>query len=421
MSEQIPQRARGPEYRAGAGEAGPGAAQVIVVAPDKFKGSLTAHEVAEALTAGLHSVIPGAQVRCVPVADGGEGTVDAAVTAGFTRRTACVTGPVSGVIEAAWALSSSESGVGATGSEAVVELAQASGIELLPPGELSPAAATSRGTGDLLTAALDAGAERIVLGVGGSACNDGGAGLLAALGAELLDVDGHPVPNGGGHVSRVHHISLSGLDPRWRQVELVLASDVDNPLLGPDGAAAVFGPQKGLSEDEVPRYDAGLEHFADRLAQAAGRAWGAEAERHVRAMVDHPAAGAAGGTGFAVMAVLGARRRRGIDVVLDLVGLDRTLDDASLVLTGEGSLDNQSLQGKAPIGVSQAAAARGIPVEAVCGRSLLSERQLDEAGIRRVWSLSELEPVVEESMRRAAELLGQLGQQIGARLARPAT
>lgn len=388
-------------------------APVVVVAPDKFKGSLTAREVAVALAHGIASARPEAEVRQVPVADGGEGTVEAAVSAGFSRRTVQVTGPVPGTtVEAAWALRERSSG----GPEAVVELAQASGIELLPPGELAPAAATSRGTGEVLAAALDAGARRIVLGLGGSACTDAGTGMLAALGAEFLAADGTEVPDGGGHLGEIRQVSLAGVHPRWREVELVLASDVDHPLTGPDGAAAVFGPQKGLTEQDVPVYDAAITRVAELVAEAALRSGGPEAREHVLATVDQAGAGAAGGAGFAALAVLGATRRRGIEVVLELARMEEALDGAHLVLTGEGSLDEQSLQGKTPVGIAEAAARHDLPVESVCGRSLLSAEQAAAAGIRRIWTLSEREPDVEQSMRRAAELLHGIGAEIGALL-----
>lgn len=388
---------------------------VIVVAPDKFKGSLTAREVAQALADGLQTALPDAEVRQVPVADGGEGTVEAAVSAGFSRQSITVTGPVPGTtVEAAWALRERAGG----GPEAVVELAQASGIELLPPGELAPGTATSRGTGEVLAAALAAGARRIVLGLGGSACTDAGTGMLAALGAEFLDEHGQQVPDGGAHLGQVRQVSLAGLDRRWREVELVLASDVDHPLTGPHGAAAVFGPQKGLTEDDVPAYDASIAQVAEFVAEAAGRQGGPEAQRRVLDTVTQPGAGAAGGAGFAALAVLGAQRRRGIEVVLELARLDDALTGADLVLTGEGSLDEQSLEGKTPVGIADAAARHGLPVEAVCGRTLLSPEQASEAGIRRVWALSDREPDVEQSMRRAAELLQQVGREIAESFAR---
>lgn len=378
---------------------------VIVVAPDKFKGSAPAKEVAESLTQGLNSVLRSAEVRCVPVADGGEGTVDAAVSAGFARHSLQVTGPVSVGVEATWALDGSH--------EAVVELAQASGIELLDPNRLAGTAATSRGTGEILQAALESDAQRIVLGLGGSASTDGGAGMLAGLGVELHDSNGQPVPDGGGNLQHLAHVSLAGLDPRWADIEVVLASDVDNPLLGPAGAAAVFGPQKGLASDQVPTLDAALGNFANLLAEAAEREWGSTAGKYVRDMVDHPGAGAAGGTGFAAMAALGAKQRRGIDVVLDFVDFPNALRHADLVITGEGSLDEQSLQGKTPVGVGQAAVQHDIPVYAVCGRSLLTAQQATQAGIDKVFALSDLEADPSVSMSQPHRLLVQIGQQIG--------
>lgn len=381
---------------------------VIVVAPDKFKGSANAEEVAAALNKGLRSAISSAEVRCVPVADGGEGTVDAAVAAGFTRRTTRVTGPIGKPVDAAWALQTTPDGV-----QAVVELAQASGIELLEPSQRTGFTATSRGTGELLQAALDAGSSRIVLGLGGSACTDGGAGMLAALGAALLDTTGNQIPDGGGYLQDLSRIDLADLDQRWFQTEIVLASDVNNPLLGPQGAAAVFGPQKGLNRDDVLTFDTSLEHFAGLLSNAAEEAFGDDAKQHVSAATTQPGAGAAGGTGFAAMAVFQAQRRRGIDLVLEIVRFTEALAAADLVITGEGSLDAQTLQGKAPAGIAELAGHYSIPVYAVCGRNLLTAEETAQARINRVFALSELEPDPEVSMREAQQLLITIGAQIG--------
>jgi len=381
---------------------------VIVIAPDKFKGSATAEEVAVALKRGLRSTISSAEVRCVPVADGGEGTVDAAVSAGFARQRTRVTGPTGDPVDAAWAMHTSVSG-----TDAVVELSQASGIELLEPSRLTGATATSRGTGELLQAALDAGATRIVLGLGGSACTDGGAGMLAALGVKLLDQNGNHLTDGGVSLQHLYQVDLTGLDPRWKHTKVVLASDVDNPLLGPHGAAAVFRPQKGLTSDDVAVFDAALGYYAELLAEAAERAFGLEAGQSVADNVTQPGAGAAGGAGFGAMAVLRAQRCSGIDVVLDLVGFADALADADLVITGEGSLDAQTLQGKAPAGIAQMAGRHAIPVYAVCGRSLLSTAETEAAGIKRVFALTELETDPDVSMRQAPYLLTQVGAQIG--------
>lgn len=387
----------------------PGLPPVVVLAPDKFKGSLTAVEAAAALAEGIRKAAPDAQIRTVPVADGGEGTVEAAISAGHQRMASEVTGPLSSVrARADWAFRPGPQG----GGEAVVEMAEASGVELLAPGARNAGKATSRGTGEVMTDALILGATRLLLGLGGSACSDAGSGLLHALGMRSEDLQGNPVPDGVEHLHRIHRITVEHLDPRWDGVDVVLASDVDNPLLGSQGAVTVFGPQKGVKPEDVCSYESGIVNFLNVLAEAAGMQWGEHAEQHVRAMADHPGAGAAGGVGFAALAILGAFRRRGIEVVLDLVNIDSALEDATFAVTGEGSLDEQTLQGKAPVGVAQAAVAAGVPVVAVSGRCRLSETQIADAGLQRVWSLSELAGDAEESMRRVRPLLQQAGEQM---------
>ncbi|MGO2685109.1 MAG: glycerate kinase, partial [Microbacterium sp.] len=302
----------------------------IVVASDKFKGSLTAPEVASRVAAGARQVDPEIEILEIPVADGGEGTVDAAIAAGFDERRAQVTGPTGDEVTAGYAV---------RGAEAVIEMAQASGLDLLPGGRKDARGATSLGTGELIRAALDAGSRRIILGVGGSASTDGGAGLLQGLGARLLDVAGAELPLGGAALADLAEADLSGLDPRLAEAELVLASDVDNPLLGATGAAAVFGPQKGASPDDVTALDAALANFVEVLSR--GRALPVPAAEAAQS----PGAGAAGGVGFAALA-LGAERRAGIDVVLEFTRLAERLEGIDLVITGEGSLDEQSLMGK---------------------------------------------------------------------------
>ena len=296
------------------------------------------------------------------------------------------------------------------GEVAVVELACACGLARLPGGPCSsrgaPLTASSFGAGEVLRAALEAGARRIILGVGGSASTDGGAGLLQALGARVLDARGEPIRPGGaalggGALRDVATLDLSGLHPGLRAAEVILAADVDNPLTGPDGAAAVYGPQKGASPAEVALLDEGLRGWAAVVAAATGTDWS-----HA------PGAGAAGGVGFAALAVLGATRRPGVELVLDLAGFEDALDGADLVITGEGSLDAQSLAGKAPVGVARAAARLGIPVVAVTGRSTLTEAELAAAGIAAVYPLSDLEPDPERSRAEAARLLHQAGQMI---------
>ena len=362
----------------------------IVVAPDKFKGSLPATQVAAAIAAGLHAGRPGAEVVTIPVADGGEGTVDAAVAAGFERVPVTAAGPAGDPVRASYAR---------RGEVAVVELAGVCGLARLHGGRPAPLTASSFGAGEVLRAALEAGARRIVLGVGGSASTDGGAGLLQALGARVLDTSGEPVRPGGAGLREVAALDLTGLHRALYPAEIILAADVDNPLTGPDGAAEVYGPQKGASPAEVAALDAGLRRWAAVVAAAVGRDWSRT-----------PGAGAAGGVGFAALAVLGATRRPGIELVLDLAGFETALDGADLVVTGEGSLDAQSLAGKTPVGVARAAARRGIAVVAVAGRSTLREAELAVAGIAAVYPLTDLEPDLERCRAEADRLLRRTGQ-----------
>ncbi|MBO0656473.1 glycerate kinase [Streptomyces triculaminicus] len=354
----------------------------VLVAPDKFKGSLTALEVARHMGAGLRRAAPGTAVTALPVADGGDGTVAAALAAGFDRRAARVTGPLGEPVDAAYALR------GADGT-AVVEMAEASGLRLLPDGAFAPLTATTRGTGELLLAALDAGARTIVLGVGGSATTDGGAGMLTALGARLTDARGRTLAPGGAALAALHHADLSALEARLARTSLVLAGDVDNPLTGPRGAAAVYGPQKGASPEDVAVLDAALAHYARVLD--GGELAGA------------PGAGAAGGLGYGALAGLGAAFRPGIEVMLEVLGFREALAEADLVVTGEGSLDEQTLHGKAPVGVARASS--GTPVVAVCGRLALGPAALAGAGIERAYALTDLEPDARRCMADAGPLL----------------
>ena len=362
----------------------------IVIAPDKFKGSLAAAEVAAAIAAGLRAEWPDAELVTVPAADGGDGTVDAAVAAGLERVLVTADGPTGEPVHASYAR---------RGEAAVIELANACGLLRLPGGHRAPLTASSFGCGQVLAAALAAGARRIILGVGGSASTDGGAGLLQALGARVLDVRGRPLARGGAALRDVAALDLAGLDPALRDSSVILATDVVNPLTGPDGAAEVYGPQKGASPAQVTELASGLRRWAAVVAAATGTDWS-----------QAPGAGAAGGVGFAALAVLGAQRRLGIDVMLDLLDFDVALDGAALVITGEGSLDTQTLAGKAPVGVARAAARRGIPVVAVAGRSTLTAAELTAAGISAVYTLTDLEPDPARSSAQASRLLRQVGQ-----------
>jgi glycerate kinase len=389
----------------------------IVIAPDKFKGSLSAPDVARHLEEGLRKgsataagpgpleVMGTLEVLRIPVADGGEGTLDAAVGSGFTRRRAVVSGPTGQPLTAEFAV---------RGREAVIEMAAASGLAVLPgydggrPGSASARAASSLGTGELIRAALDAGCRQIILGVGGSANTDGGAGVLQGLGARLLDAAGNELPLGGAALADLAAIDFSGFDTRLEESRFILASDVDNPLLGAEGAAAIFGPQKGATAADVGELDAALANFVQVLAAEIG-------PRAVKA-ASAPGAGAAGGVGYAAIAALAASRRPGIDVVLEFTRLAERLAGADLVITGEGSLDEQSLLGKTPMGVARAAAAAGVPVLAVCGRTTLTPEQQQNSGFRQVYPLTALERNVEICIAEAGRLLEELGQHIGVHL-----
>ncbi|GAA1605665.1 glycerate kinase [Streptomyces globosus] len=366
----------------------------VLIAADKFKGSLTAVQVAERVTAGLRRAVPDVEVETLPVADGGDGTVAAAVAAGFERREVRVTGPLGEPVTAAFALRD---------GTAVVEMAEASGLQLLPAGVFAPLTATTYGSGEVLKAALDAGARTIVFGVGGSATTDGGAGMLAALGAVFLDADGRPVGPGGGALAGLASADLSGVDPRFADVDFVLASDVDNPLTGPKGCAAVYGPQKGATPEDVQTLDAALAHYAQVLERAIGP--------KAAELAASPGAGGAGGIGYGAL-LLGASFRPGIELMLDVLGFAPALERATLVITGEGSLDEQTLHGKAPAGVAAAARAAGKEVVAVCGRLLLDQSALRAAGIRRAYPLTELEPDPATCIANAGPLLEQVAANI---------
>jgi glycerate 2-kinase len=363
----------------------------VVVAPDKFKGSLTAREVAERVAAGLAAAAPGVPVVLVPVADGGDGTVDAALAAGYARVPVRAQGPTGEPIETAFAL---------LDGVAVVEAADVSGLRLLPPDRLAPLTANSYGTGEVVRAALDHGCHTVVLGIGGVASTDGGAGMVTALGARVRDAAGRDLAPGGGALAELADLDLSGLHPGLSRTQVVVASDVDNPLLGPHGAAAVYGPQKGADPDDVTTLDAALARWADVVEAATG----------TPGVRDRGGAGAAGGIGFAAMAVLGAELKSGIGLVLDLVGFADHLAGAGLVVTGEGSLDTQTLSGKTPAGVAAAAREAGIPVVTVSGRVALTADQIAGAGIRRAYALTDIESDPDRCFTEAGPLLQELAR-----------
>ncbi|MBS3180702.1 glycerate kinase [Leucobacter manosquensis] len=377
----------------------------IVVAPDKFKNALDARSVGDALADGIRSVEADADISVVPMADGGEGTLDAAIAAGFAVSRVTVTGPLGAPVDAEFAQHA---------TTAVIELARASGLSLVAPGHRDALGASSRGTGELIAAALAHGATSIILAVGGSASSDGGAGMLAALGARLLDAQGEPLPDGGGALRDLERIELDTLDPRLADTRFVLASDVDHVLLGPQGAASVFAPQKGASVAHVAQLELGLTRFARILR--------AELERRaprdrVKDFAQHAGAGAAGGVGFAALAVLRALQRPGVDVVCELTRLRAHLAGADLVITGEGSLDAQSLGGKTPVGVLHAAATLGIPTVAVCGQSSLEESEWRAAGFSACYATIDRAPDRATSIRNARVYLTEIGAEIAAAVA----
>jgi len=365
----------------------------VVVAPNPFKGSLGAREVAQAMEAGVRRVWPGCDVVRVPLADGGEGTLAALVLAAGGRVvTREVTGPLGDRVAA-------RLGFLDGGATAVVEAAQAAGLTLVPPGRLDPLGATTHGVGELIAAALDAGCRRVVVGIGGTATVDGGVGMASALGARFLDGDGRPVARGGAGLGAIRAVDARGLDPRLRQVEVVAAVDVDNPLCGPDGAARVFGPQKGATPAMVAELDAGLENLAAVVRRDLGRDRSRDA-----------GAGAAGGLGFALMAFLNAALRPGAEVVMTAAGLEGHLEGASLVITGEGCLDSQTERGKGPAAVARLARQAGVPVVAVVG-SLAGLPAAAGLGFDAIVCTYPGPVPLQQVMRQAGELLASATEQ----------
>ncbi|QIB50333.1 glycerate kinase [Pseudomonas sp. OIL-1] len=355
----------------------------LVIAPDSFKESLSADDVASAIARGWQTVYPDADIRLCPMADGGEGTVDAVLAAsGGERRELRVCGPLGQPVQAHWGWL--EDG------QAVIEMAAANGLHWIEPAQRDARITTSYGTGELILAALDAGARRIILGIGGSATNDGGAGLLQALGVRLLDAAGEPLATGGAALINLQRIELDGLDPRLTSVEMLVAADVDNPLCGPRGASHVFGPQKGATPEQVEQLDRALGHFADVMAATLG-------EDHR----DVPGVGAAGGLGFAARSVLSASFRPGIELVAELSGLAAAMQGADLVITGEGRLDGQSLHGKTPVGVARVAQAAGVPVIALVGSLGDGYQRVYQAGIEAAFSLAPGPVSLEQAMAEA--------------------
>jgi glycerate kinase len=322
----------------------------IIVAPDSFKGSVSALGVAEAMARGIHAVFPTAEVLKVPIADGGEGTVEAlvAATGGHLMHTD-VRGPLGEPVCALW-------GISGDGSTAFLEMASASGLPLVPKERRNPCLTSTFGTGELMKAALDAGLRKLVIGIGGSATNDGGTGMARALGVRFLDARGGELPEGGAALANLARIDLSSLDPRLAEASILVACDVDNPLCGLRGASAVYGPQKGATPDMVAELDAALAVFASVAGAATGRE-----------IALLPGAGAAGGLGAGLLYFTPASLRPGVAIVLETTGFETLVQGADLVITGEGRTDFQTAMGKAPVGVAAVAKRHGVPVICLSG------------------------------------------------------
>jgi glycerate 2-kinase len=367
----------------------------VLLAPDKFKGTLSGAEVAASLAEGIRSRRPAADVVAVPVADGGDGSLAAFEAVGFERIALTASG-ATGRAAPTWYVR--------RGEEAFAELAEVAGLAGLH-GALAPLTATSRGLGEVIAHALDAGCTRVLVGIGGSASTDGGLGLVQALGGRAHDASGAEVGPGGAGIATVATLDLAGLHPGLATARIEIACDVDNPLTGPAGAAAVYGPQKGADPDQVRHLDAALAHWADVVAAATGRDHRADA-----------GAGAAGGVGFAAVAILGADLRPGARLMLDQLGFADALAGADLVVTGEGSLDEQTLRGKAPAAVAAAGRAAGVPVIAVAGRCLLDGPRLQGAGFDRVYTLLDEAATPQQALDDAASLLRRIGARLGDRL-----
>ncbi|WP_282171229.1 glycerate kinase [Cytobacillus firmus] len=369
----------------------------IVIAPDSFKESLSALEAANAIERGFKAIFPHAQYKKMPMADGGEGTVQSLADATDGRIIECtVTGPLGEPVQSFF-------GLMGDGKTAVIEMAAASGLHLVPPEKRNPLLTSTRGTGELITAAVDTGVQHIIIGIGGSATNDAGAGMIQALGGKLYDKTGREIGPGGGALAELSAIDMSNLDPRLRDVHIEVACDVDNPLTGPRGASAIFGPQKGATPEMVQLLDRNLGHFADIVEHALGKPFR-----------DIEGAGAAGGIGGSLLAFLNADLKRGIDIVLDAVNFEEEVKGADLVITGEGRIDSQTIYGKTPIGVAKAAKKHGIPIIGLAG-SLSNDSQIvHEHGIDALFSIVPGVITLPDAFEKAALYMERTARNIAA-------
>ncbi|MDR3433225.1 MAG: glycerate kinase [Rouxiella aceris] len=369
----------------------------IVIAPDSFKESLSALDVATAIESGFREIFPQAEYIKLPVADGGEGTVEAMVAATGGRVVAVkVTGPLGQPIDAFFGLSGDE-------KIAFIEMAAASGLECVPPAKRNPLKTTSFGTGELIKNALDHGVEHCIIGIGGSATNDGGAGMVQALGVRLLNAEGNEIGLGGGELINLAKIDVSGLDERVKKCRFEVACDVTNPLTGAKGATAVFGPQKGATPEMITQLDGYLQHYAKVIRQQLG------------IDVEHvPGAGAAGGMGAALYGFCHAELRQGIEIVTEALGLDALVKDATLVITGEGRIDSQSINGKVPIGVARVAKRYNKPVIAIGGSLTKDVDVVYEHGLDAVFSVLYSICTLEDALDNAADNLRKAARNIAA-------
>jgi len=367
----------------------------ILVAPDSFKGSLTAMEAAENIKRGIVKADPELDIDLLPMADGGEGTVQSLVdaTAGEIIEKE-VTGPLGESVKAFY-------GILGAGETAVIEMAAASGLPLVPEGKRNPLKTTTYGTGQLIASALEHGVKKIIIGIGGSATNDAGVGMAQALGAEILDAEGEEVGFGGGSLEQIAEIDLKNLDSRLKDVEILVACDVDNPLFGKNGAAHVYAPQKGADKEMVEKLDQNLRHFNQVVIK--------ELNRDPNQI---PGAGAAGGLGAGLVAFLDAELKAGVDIIHEIINFEQKLKGVDLVITGEGMLDGQSIFGKTPVGVSRTAAKKDIPVIAVAGTLGDGVEKVLEHGITSYFSIIDRPAELKDVVERSPELLADLSEQI---------
>jgi glycerate 2-kinase len=367
----------------------------IIAIADSFKGSCSSRDVCQRIAAGMASVFPDAEILCIPVADGGEGTVDAILEgSGGRRKSLFVKGPLGEPVKAGYGL--------LEGERAIIEMAEASGLTLVPEGRRNPLETSTFGTGQLISDALDEGVGEILIGIGGSATNDGGMGMAAALGYRFLDAEGRELDGSGGALSRIESIDASRAHPRLKAARISAACDVSNPLTGPMGASAVFGPQKGATPGMVRILDAGLARFAAVVR----RDLGVEIE-------SLPGSGAAGGLGGGLMAFAGARLKSGIEAVLDLIRFDDYLEGTDLVITGEGAIDGQTKFGKVPVGVARRARDRGVPVVALVGEIREGAESVYDMGIGAIFCIMDRAMSLQSAMSGAGPLIEAAAARLG--------